>query len=85
MQVQVQIFFFEDSLSSFVTSGVIVETEGSVRKMQKRALFHNKKVKKGTPNLASPYFHSLFIIFSMKQIFEKNKSSRAVSRSRTQF
>ena len=84
MQVQVQIFFFEDSLSSFVTSGVIVETEGSVRKMQKRALFHNK-VKKGTPNLTSPYFHSLFIIFLMKQIFEKNKSSRAASRSRTQF
>ena len=34
-------------------SGVIVETEGSVRKMQKRALFYYKKVKKGTPNLTS--------------------------------
>ena len=35
-------------------SEVIVETEGSVRKMQKRALFYYKKVKKGTPNLTSP-------------------------------
>ena len=37
-------------------SEVIVETEGSVRKMQKRALFHYKKVKKGTPSLTSPMF-----------------------------
>ena len=35
-------------------SEVIVGTEGSVRKMQKRALFYYKKVKQGTPNLTSP-------------------------------
>ena len=63
----------------------IVETEGSVRKIQKRALFHYKKVKKGTPNLTSPYVHGLFTNFLIKQIFEKNKSSRAASGSRTQF
>ena len=44
--------------------GVIVETEGSIRKMQKRALFHYQKVKKGTTNLTSPYVHSLFTIRS---------------------
>ena len=64
---------------------VIVESESSVRKMQKRVLFHYKKVKKGTPNLASPYVHSPFTIFLRKQIFGKNKSSRAASRSRTHF
>ena len=47
--------------------GVFVETEGSAPKMQK----NNKKVKKGTPNLTSPYFHSIFTIFLIKQIFEK--------------
>ena len=49
--------------------GVFVETEGSAPKMQK----NNKKVKKGTPNLTSPYFHSIFTIFLIKQIFEKKK------------
>ena len=39
--------------------GVILETEGSIRKIPKRALFHDKK---GTPNLASCYVHSLFVI-----------------------
>ena len=66
-------------------TGVIVETEGSVRKMQKRVLFHYKKVKKDAPNLASPYVHSLFTIFLIKQIFGKNKSSRAASGSQTHF
>ena len=33
--------------------GVILETEGSVWKIEKMALFHYKKVKKGTPNLTS--------------------------------
>ena len=65
-------------------AGVIVETEGNVRKMQKRALFHHKKIKKDTPNLTSPYVHSLFTIFLIKQVFEKNKSPRAASGSRTQ-
>ena len=66
-------------------AGVILETEGSVQKIQKRALFHYKKIKKGTPNLKSPYDHSLFTIVLIKQIFEKNRSSRATSESQTQF
>ena len=66
-------------------SGVILETEGSVRKIQKRALFQYKKVKKGTPNLTSPYIHSVFTIVLIKQIFEKNMSFRAASGSWTQF
>ena len=66
-------------------TGVIVETKGSVHKMQKRALFHYKKVKKGTPNLTSPYIYGFFAILLIKQIFEKNNSSRAASRSRIQF
>ena len=65
--------------------GVILETEGSVRKIQKRALFHYKTVKKGTPNLTSPFVHGLFTIVLMKQIFEKNKSFRAASGNQTQF
>ena len=63
----------------------ILETEGSVQKIQKRALFHYKKVKKGTPNLTSPFIHSLLTIVLIKKFFEKNKSSRAASESRTQF
>ena len=39
--------------------GVILETEGSIQKIQKGALFHYKK---GTPNLTSHYVHSLFVI-----------------------
>ena len=66
-------------------TGIILETEGSVQKILKRALFHYKKVKKGTPNLTSPYVYSLFTIVLIKQIFEKNKSLRAASGSRTQF
>ena len=66
-------------------SGVTLETEGSFRKIQKRALFHYEKVEKGTPNLISPGVHSLFTAILMKQVFEKNKSSRATSGSRTQF
>ena len=66
-------------------TGIILETEGSVQKILKRALVYYKKVEKGTPNLTSPYVHSLFTIVLIKQIFEKNKSSRAASGSRTQF
>ena len=51
--------------------GIILETEGSVRKIQKRALIHYKKIKKGTPNLTSSYVGSLFTIALIKQIFEK--------------
>ena len=69
----------------FSEAGIILETEGSVRKIQKRLLFHYKKVKKGNPNLTSPYVHSLIIIVLIQQIFEINKSSRAASGSRTQF
>ena len=65
--------------------GVILETEDSVRKIQKGALFHYKKVKKGTPNLTSPYVHSFFTLVLIRQFFEKNTSSRAASGSRTQF
>ena len=67
-------------------SGVILETEGSVRKIQKRSLFHYKTVKKGTPNFTSPYVYDLFTIVLRKQIFEKTlKSPRAASGNRTQF
>ena len=66
-------------------TGVILESEGSVQKIQKRALFQYKKVKKGTPNLTSPYVHSIFTIVLIKQIVEKNNSSTAASGSRTQF
>ena len=70
----------------YTSSGIILETESSIRKIQKRALlFHYKKVKKDTPNLTSPYVHSFFTIVLIKQIFEKNKSLRAASGSRTQF
>ena len=51
--------------------GVIVGTEGSIRKMQKRAVFQFKKVKKGTPYLTSPYDLSLFTNFLIKQILKK--------------
>ena len=64
---------------------VILETEGSVQKIQKRACIHYKQVTKGTCNLNSPYVHSLFTIVLVKHIFEKNKSLRAVSGSQTQF
>ena len=53
--------------------------------MQKRALFHYKTVKKGTPNLTSPFVRGHFTIVLMKQIFEKNKSLKAASGSWTQF
>ena len=58
-------------LPHLIISGVILETEGSIWKIQKRTLFHYSKVKKGTPNLTSPYVHSLFTIVLKKQIFEK--------------
>ena len=51
--------------------GIILETEGSIQKTQKRALFHYKTVKKGTPNLTYPYIHDLFTIVLIKQISEK--------------
>ena len=37
-------------------SGIILETDGSIRKIQKRAFFHYKKVKKDTPNFTFPMF-----------------------------
>ena len=40
----------------------------------KKGHFHNKKVKKGTPNLTSPYVHSFFTTVMTKQFFEKNNS-----------
>ena len=53
---------------NILQSGVIVETEGSIWKMQKKALFHYKKSKKGTPNLTFPCVHSLFTIFLIKPV-----------------
>ena len=73
------------NLTYILILGVILETKGSVRKIQKRALFHYKTVKKGTPNLISRYLYGLFTIVLTKQIFEKTKSSRATSASQTQF
>ena len=72
-------------------TGVIIRTKDYFRnwgqrpKGIKRALFHCKKVKKGTPNLTSPYVHSLFTVVLIKQICEKNKSSRAASGGGTKF
>ena len=43
-------------------SGVILETEGT---------FFTTKVKKGTPDLTSPYVHDLFAIVLIKQTFGK--------------
>ena len=64
---------------------VILDTAESVQEISfSRAPFHYKKVKKGTHNFTSPYVHRFFAIVLIKQIFEKNKSSRAVSRSWTQ-
>ena len=54
-------------------SGVILETVGSVRKIQKKGTFSLQKVKKGTANLTSPYVHGLFTVVLIKQVFEKNK------------
>ena len=51
-------------------TGVILETEGSVRKIQKKGTFSLQKVKKGTPDLTSPYVHDLFTVVLIKQIFE---------------
>ena len=68
-----------------MSSGIILETEGTVQKIQQRALLHYEKVKKATPNLTPAYVNSLLTIVLIKQIFEKNKSLRAASGSRTQF
>ena len=65
--------------------GVIVGTEGSIRKMQKRAVCQYKKVKKGTPYLTSPYVLSLFTIFLIKQIFEKISHQRQCPEVRLSF
>ena len=71
-------------MKNTIQSGVILETEGSIWKIQRRTLFHYKTVKKGTLNLTSPYVYGLFTIALTKQIFEKTKSLR-VSGNRTQF
>ena len=49
-------FVYDFSRKMLLMSGVVLETEGSIRKIQKRALFHYKLVKKGLPNLTSPMF-----------------------------
>ena len=68
-----------------ICAGIILETEGSIPKIQKRALFHYKKVKKGTLTLTSLYVHGIFTTVLIKQIFNKNKSLRAASGSQNQF
>ena len=62
-------------------TGVILETGGSVQKIQKRALFHYKKVLKGTRNFTSPCVNSLFTIVWIKQIFEKQVIEDSVRKS----
>ena len=64
-------FNFTNNKLKEIISGIILETEGSIRKIQKRVFFQYKKVKKGTPNLTSPYVYSLFTLVFIKQIFEK--------------
>ena len=54
-------------------TGVILETEGSIWKIQKKGTFSLQKNKKGIPYLTSSYDHSLFAIVLIKQIFEKNR------------
>ena len=66
-------------------AGVILETEGNIQKIQKKALYHYKTVKKSTPNLTSPYVYGFFTIVLIKQIFEKIKQLRAGSGNWTQF
>ena len=72
----------------YVFSGstrIILEPEGNIWKIQKKGTFHDRIVKKGTPNLTFPYVHNLFINVLIKQIFEINKSLRVASGSLTQF
>ena len=75
----------ENGSKNLIFTGVILENEGNIWKIQKRPLFYYKTVKKGTPNLTSPYNHGLFTIVLIKQISEKNKTLRAASGNRTQF
>ena len=64
-------FHINNTDTKMTSTGVILETEGSVREIQKKAIFHYKKVKKDTHNLTSHYIHSLFTTVFVKQIFEK--------------
>ena len=51
-----------DSLDCLVNPEIVLETEGSVHMIQKRAFFKHIKVKKDTLSLAYPYVHSLFTV-----------------------
>ena len=55
-----------------ICPGIILETKGSVQKIQKSALFHSEKVKKATPHLTSHYVNNLLPTVLMKQIFERS-------------
>ena len=64
-----------------IIPGVILKTEGSVRKIQETALFHYKKVKKGTLNWTSQYVYSFFTNILIKQVFEKKVIEGGVRKS----
>ena len=62
--VSISISFMRANLLSL---GVIVEIEGSIRKMQKRALFHYKKKLKRTPLIWPPPMEPLYIFVFKKK------------------
>ena len=76
---------FLAKLTASAQTVVVLETEGSVWKIQKGYFFTTKKIKKSTPNLTSPYVQNLFGITLIKQTFEKNKSPKAASGSQIKF
>ena len=53
----------EYTMSNNSSWRIILETEGSVPEIQKRALFHYRKVIKDTPNLTSPMFIASLQLF----------------------
>ena len=68
-----------------VYSWVILEIGGTVRQVYKRALFPYKNLEENMSDSSNTHVHSIFKLLLIKQTFEKNKSLRAPSKSRTQF
>ena len=60
--------------------GVILEIEGRVCQKYKRASFLYQKSIKITSDFSNTHVHSIFPLFLIKHIFEKNKSLMAVSK-----